>query len=168
MTRRLSIIAVMLIAGLTGCNPYPRYNPEGPTTPEAPQDAITGITSSGFIRFGLILQRYLGRPYKGTSRYIEGLDCSQFTQLVYEQYDKTLLPRTTDKQFEVGVSVPRPRLSFGDLVFFKTTRERVGHVGIYIGYNEFIHASTSYGVIITNMDETYWARRYIGARRVMP
>ena len=66
-----------------------------------------------------------------------------------------------------GTEVARSRLRFGDLVFFHTNRERVSHVGVYVGFNEFIHVSSSNGVTITNLSEKYWAQAYVGARRVL-
>ena len=165
MIRLLSL--TLLIILLAGCAPYPRYREYNPVTPEQKGRSLETITSNNFIRFGLILQKYLGRPYKSTSKYVEGMDCSMFTQTVFREFNKTLLPRTAEEQFTLGRQVPYQRLSFADLVFFETERGKISHVGIYIGHNEFMHASTSRGVIISGMDEEYWSRRYRGARRIL-
>ncbi|MCH9025253.1 MAG: C40 family peptidase, partial [candidate division Zixibacteria bacterium] len=66
-----------------------------------------------------------------------------------------------------GQPVSKSKLRFGDLVFFKTDRKKVSHVGIYMDYDEFMHASSSNGIIITSMKNKYWSKRYIGARRVV-
>ena len=85
-----------------------------------------------------------------------------------DEFNDTQLPRTVSKQYQTGRSVAFQRLRFGDLVFFKTERNRVSHVGIFVGHGRFIHASTSRGVIISDMSDKYWAPKYAGARRVLP
>jgi cell wall-associated NlpC family hydrolase len=96
-----------------------------------------------------------------------GIDCSLFTQEVYREFAKVTLGRTVEDQLREGREVLRNRLLPGDLVFFTTERDRISHVGIYVGFNEFAHASSSEGVVITNMSDSYWAKRYETARRVV-
>ena len=150
-----------------GCTPYPRYRPHADTTPreQRPNDQL--LTTGEFLKLGMILQRSLGRPYRGRSRYEPGIDCSRFTRDAFREYNQTILPPTAAEQFLQGTKVAHPRLKFGDLVFFRTERDRISHVGVFVGYNEFIHASTSRGVIISNLGEKYWSRRYAGARRIL-
>ncbi|MDI7384574.1 bifunctional murein DD-endopeptidase/murein LD-carboxypeptidase [Cronobacter dublinensis] len=95
-----------------------------------------------------------------------GIDCSGFVQRTFREQFGLELPRSTYEQQEMGKSVDRTRLRTGDLVLFhagSTGR----HVGIYIGNNQFVHASTRSGVMISNMDEPYWKKRYNEARRVL-
>jgi cell wall-associated NlpC family hydrolase len=108
--------------------------------------------------------RFLGVPYAfgGTTR--AGFDCSGFVQHVFAMLG-IALPRTADAQYDVGrpaVGGPRP----GDLVFFDTYGG-VSHVGIYIGRGEFVHASSSQGVTVSHLSESYWAARYVGAKRLI-
>ncbi|MBV8197756.1 MAG: C40 family peptidase [Candidatus Eremiobacteraeota bacterium] len=108
--------------------------------------------------------RFLGVPYVfgGTSAY--GFDCSGFVQHVFAMLGISL-PRTADAQYDVGhraVGGPRP----GDLVFFDTYGG-VSHVGIYLGHGEFVHASSSHGVMVSHLAEEYWAARYVGAKRLI-
>jgi len=159
------IVALLLLGG---CTPYPRYRKDPIAKPhEVNTRADAKFLTNDYIRLGLILQSHLGKPYRGRSKWEDGLDCSKFTAEVFEKYNKTILPRTAADQFKVGEQAPRRRLKYGDLVFFRTERSKISHVGVYVGYNEFIHASTSRGVIISNLNEKYWAERYAGARRIL-
>ena len=108
------------------------------------------------------------------ARYVWGasrpgaFDCSGFTMFVMRQFGVSL-PHSSGAQFRMGRSVSRSNLQAGDLVFFSSgTRGVIGHVGLYIGNGRMIHASTpSTGVIVSSINERYFAARYLGARRVM-
>ncbi len=158
---------VILFAGLVGCTSYPRYRTGGPEKPLQNVWTDDELTTNDYVRFGLILQQYLGKPYRGKSIFVRGVDCSLFAREVFEQFDKTELPHTVREQYKMGKEIARSHLAFGDLVFFKTERNKVSHVGIYVGNNRFVHASTSRGVIISSLSEKYWAEKYAGARRVL-
>ncbi len=112
--------------------------------------------------------KYIDTPYKYGGNTQDGIDCSAFTQSVY---DKTLaieLQRSARDQFQEGDVVgDKEDLQFGDLVFFNTRRRvKPGHVGIYIGDHLFAHASSQNGVIISSLDEEYYSKRFMGGRRV--
>ena len=94
-----------------------------------------------------------------------GFDCSGFTRYVYSAAGIDL-PRSADEQYGVGYSISMANLQPGDLVFFSTYDSGISHVGIYIGNHQFINAASD-GVSISDMDSSYWAARYIGAKRVM-
>nr|WP_318380955.1 bifunctional murein DD-endopeptidase/murein LD-carboxypeptidase [uncultured Enterobacter sp.] len=96
----------------------------------------------------------------------KGIDCSGFVQRTFREQFGLELPRSTYEQQEMGKSVSRTSLRTGDLVLFKAGSTG-RHVGIYIGNNQFVHASTSSGVVISSMDEPYWKKRYNEARRVL-
>ena len=107
-----------------------------------------------------------GTPYLLGGNSIEGIDCSAFTQIVFENYFNQTLPRHTTEQLQAGNGIRRSWIRAGDLIFFRTGRNLL-HVGIYIGEGEFLHASRSAGVTVSNVGEKYWATRYLGARRVL-
>ena len=160
-------IAAAVLTTIVGCKPYMRYRPDADVTPlEAPVTSQY-LSTGDYIRLGSILQRDLGRPYKGRSKWETGLDCSTYTREAFQAFNSMQLPRTVEEQFKVGKEIAHSRLKFGDLVFFRTERGEVSHVGVFIGFNQFIHVSTSSGVIISDLSEDYWARRYVGARRVL-
>lgn len=109
---------------------------------------------------------YIGVPYVfgGTSPY--GFDCSGYVQYVFANAGVSL-PRTADVQYEVGTPISTTDLVSGDLVFFSTYTYGASHVGIYLGDNNFIHASSSRGVTIDSLGSSYWSSHYIGARRIL-
>lgn len=113
---------------------------------------------------------FLGVPYRrGGNSAEEGLDCSGFVRLVYEQSVGRLLPRRAVEQAAQTQTIPRAELKPGDLVFFNTLRRAFSHVGIYVGDGKFIHAPRSgSSVRIEDMRAPYWNARFNGARRVMP
>jgi len=172
------ILAILLCCMVQyGCSPHPKFTgdrEESSTEYDRRNvrsergDEFKGTTTRQLLELGRIIQSYLGTPYDGNSDYEEGLDCSRFTGEVYDRYNGTELPRTAREQYSVGRKVKKNSLRYGDLVFFRTDGRKISHVGIYIGFNEFVHASYSSGVIISRIDEKYWKKRFAGARRIIP
>lgn len=111
-------------------------------------------------------QRWAGTPYRigGTSE--RGMDCSGFVKTVFRDTFDLELPRSTQDQVHEGRPIERQELQAGDLVFFRPPG-RYNHVGIYVGDGYFLHASTSQGVIISSLDNSYWQRYYWQSRRAL-
>lgn len=108
---------------------------------------------------------FLGAPYRFGGFSIRGIDCSGLVKKIYQLFDIDL-PRTANEQSRVGMRVARSDLSEGDLLFFNTRRSG-GHVGIYVGNNEFVHAaSRKRGVRVDNLDTPYFNKRFIRAVRL--
>lgn len=108
----------------------------------------------------------VGTPYKWGGATVSGFDCSGFILYIFDKYNLDL-PRTSVSQAEAGVHVDQDDLRLGDLVFFNTSGRGISHAGIYIGNDEFAHASTSRGVRISKLSESYYKNRYVTARRVI-
>jgi cell wall-associated NlpC family hydrolase len=113
------------------------------------------------------VSKLIGIDYDYGGTTTSGFDCSGFTGYVFKKLGISL-PRTSRDMFnwDEGKKVAKDDLRAGDLVFFNTNGSGVSHVGIYVGNNKFAHAA-SRGVTITSLDEGYYAKRYLGARRVM-
>lgn len=110
-----------------------------------------------------------GTAYKYGGRTPEtGLDCSGFVGHVFSEAAGVQLPRSASAISQIGKKIGVQELKPGDLVFFNTLRRAFSHVGIYLGNNQFIHASSSHtgDVMISDMTERYWSKRFNGARRV--
>ncbi len=109
---------------------------------------------------------FLGIPYRWGGSTRRGFDCSGLSMVVFK-LNGLKLPRTSRTQFKSGTPVKRIHLAMGDLVFFATSGgRRVSHVGIYIGNGTFIHApSRGKRVRTESLSKSYYAQRYIGARR---
>lgn len=114
-------------------------------------------------------KQYLGYKYvSGGSTPSTGFDCSGFTSYVYKNFGITL-NRSSKDQIKNGTAVEKSNLQLGDIVVFNgDSNKSIGHVGIYIGNGNFIHASNpSDGVKITALSSSYYNLRYVGARRVI-
>lgn len=117
--------------------------------------------------------RHIGKPYRHGMKGPNAFDCSGFTSYVYKQFGYTISPASRI-QYTDGVKVDRKTLRKGDLVFFtsRSSGRNVGHVGMVVsadnetGSFKFIHASIR-GVKISSSDEAYYAKRYVGARRII-
>lgn len=108
---------------------------------------------------------FIGAPYRFGGSSLKGIDCSSFVQKIYRIFDVSL-PRKASEQSKVGISITRENLTEGDLIFFHTKRS-LGHVGIYIGNNEFVHASSKSKVVrIDNLDTPYYQKRFQRAVRI--
>ena len=176
-----TILLIILIAAILACQPNPRYRagelpPRETENAELSEDSYDlwrarnraqAINSGQLIEMGRVIQGYLGRPYKPATRNDKGLDCSRFTMEVYRKFNGVELPRSSEEQFKTGAGVKRDNLQFGDLVFFRIDGRQISHVGIYIDFREFIHASESTGIIISSLDDDFWRKKFAGARRIL-
>lgn len=126
--------------------------------------------SNGDLRKTLIAMAMKLRdiPYvRGGRDPSTGFDCSGFVRYVFAHAIGLQLPTNSASQFLAGLKVKRGDMQPGDLVFFHTSgRKRISHVGIYIDNGRFIHSpSRGKSVEVSSLDETYWSKRFVGARR---
>jgi cell wall-associated NlpC family hydrolase len=131
------------------------------------------------------IQCYMGTPYSYGGSSLSGIDCSGLVREVYKQAGLNI-PRTVQKQYEKGNEINIDELRFGDIVFFNHAcqcqssfftgifsknffrkKKHPIHSGIYISQGQFVHASSSSGVCISNLKDKTWHRSFIGARRYL-
>lgn len=109
---------------------------------------------------------WIGTPHRLGGMTKQGVDCSGFVGNVYMEVYGISLPRTAQEMSKAVISIPNnSELREGDLVFFNGSKNKVTHVGIYLSNDAFVHASTSKGVIISSLNDKYWAKIfYFGGR----
>jgi len=139
----------------------PKIDPQsgelGGITPELPnQDLVREALAARGIRY----------RWGGASR--GGFDCSGLIRFLYGRVRGIDLPHRASRQARYGQKVARSELREGDLVFFRTRRGRIGHVGIYIGGNRFVHAPNRRKRVKVDTLTGYYSRRYATARRLVP
>jgi len=111
---------------------------------------------------------YRGGHYVRGGSGPRGFDCSGFTRYVFRKVANIDLPHTSSGQFRLGKKVSASDLAPGDLVFFRRGGG-VGHVGVYIGDGQFVHASNpSRGIRVDSINHGSYRRRFVGARRILP
>jgi cell wall-associated NlpC family hydrolase len=140
---------------------------QGMRMQEEPQNEPEPKEQELHDRLIVFAKKLLNIPYRFGGNSIFGIDCSAYVQKVYSLIGINI-PRSARQQFTEGDPVDKSELSIGDLVFFKTYASFPSHVGIYLGNNLFIHASSkSKKVTIDSLDTPYYIKRYIGAKRLI-
>jgi cell wall-associated NlpC family hydrolase len=126
---------------------------------EKPEKSID--TKNSFIN------SWLGVPYKYGGNNKKGIDCSAFTQIFYKKVENKLIPRTALEQYRASFPISKRNMNAGDLIFFDINFSgKIDHVGIYLGKNQFLHASISKGVTISLLSEKYYRKRFVEIRRI--
>jgi len=132
---------------------------------------LIGVTIDRLNNIALLqeIDKWWGTRYCWGGTTEECLDCSAFTQIVLRDVYSVNLPRTAQEQYNAGEKMETPDLKEGDLVFFHTTgrkKKMITHVGVYLQNNKFAHAATSGGVMISDLNEKYWAPKFRGGARL--
>lgn len=167
------LLILLLAAGTAACaakagvpRPFPGAAlPPGAAPPPVvlPAPESAAVPANDLVAMAL---GYRGVPYRNGGSDPAGFDCSGFVQYVFKQTG-TRLPREVREQFKVGHQVEQQDVQPGDLVFFETVARGASHVGLAIGGGEFVHAPSSRGVVrVERLATSYWAQRYVGARRM--
>lgn len=124
-------------------------------------ESLKNISLLGFI------ENWFGTRYRFGGTTKKGIDCSALTGSLLLAVYGFALPRTAHEQYDATEHIDKDSLKEGDLVFFNT-RGGVSHVGLYLENNFFVHASSSQGVTISNLDDQYYSKRFICGGRINP
>jgi cell wall-associated NlpC family hydrolase len=132
-----------------------------------PQES-TPVSQAVRYKLARAARTFLGLPYRwGGMSERRGADCSGLVKMIFAKLHIEL-PRTSRDQIEAGEEVSVDRLETGDLVFFSSGGDTPTHVGVYMGHHQFLHAEKKAGrVIITDLSQPWYAKRFLGARRVV-
>lgn len=142
----------------------PQNNAEADSAKDASPSRGVTQTASDIL---LTAKKYLGVRYVYGGESAKGFDCSGFVQYVFNKHGINL-PRSSSQQATVGVKVSKSEAKPGDLVYFNTQAGKaISHVGIYLGNNQFIHASQNDGITITSLDSSYYKPRLVTIKRVL-
>ncbi|MBD3748896.1 MAG: C40 family peptidase [Sphingobacteriales bacterium] len=126
--------------------------------------AISATSNTKMYQF---IYDWLGTPYRLGGDSKKGIDCSGFAYKLYDKTFNTIIGSNARNIFSRVNPINKSELREGDLVFFKIHSKSISHVGVYIGDNKFAHASTSRGVMISNLDEPYWQRYFYKGGRIL-
>ncbi len=173
-----ALLLTAAMALLVGCASAPRGGPPEGRSAEASSPLPMQVPRTGApvpldLRTDDVLMQamgLIGTPYRfGGTTPERGFDCSGFTSYVFRESVELALPRTAQDQFnQAGSAIEKNALVAGDLVFFRQSRGRVDHVGIYVGEGRFVHAPSRGGrVRIDALSSPHWTRSYSGAKRVL-
>lgn len=166
LLRASIVVAAAAVGGAcasTGAVPRPFPTPGGPEAAPAASQPSVEVDDYALVGSALALR---GVPYRDGGTDPQGFDCSGFTQYVYGLHG-VALPRAVSDQFQIGKAVKTDDVTAGDLLFFTTVAPGPSHVAIAIGSDQFVHAPSSTGVVrVERLSTSYWAARYLGARRV--
>lgn len=167
MKKTLPYIPIILILSLSSCRSV---------TPKLDYKALARAS----VRLGVDINlednhklyleaaKWMGTPYRAGGDSKRGTDCSGMTAQIYKKVYHIKLSRSTDGQKKESNKIPKRKLHEGDLVFFTSSRSgrKVAHVGIYLKEGKFIHASTSRGVIVSQLKEPYYTKHWISGGRI--
>ncbi len=126
--------------------------------------AISATTNTKLYQF---VDEWIGTPYRLGGKTKRGIDCSQFAYELYDKVFNTAIGSNSRNIYTQVDPVKKDHLKPGDLVFFKIRSRNITHVGVFLGDGKFAHASTSRGVMISNLDEAYWKRYYFNGGRLL-
>ncbi len=126
--------------------------------------AVSATSNTKMYQF---IYDWLGTPYRLGGDTKKGIDCSGFAYQLYNKTFNTIIGSNSRNIFSMVDPINKIDLKEGDLVFFKIRSKAISHVGVYIGDNKFAHASSSKGVMISNLQEPYWQRYFYKGGRVL-
>jgi cell wall-associated NlpC family hydrolase len=159
------IACLLFVLVIVACSPAVRFSNRSNSRQN---ELAADIRETGQSRLWQAAQSWLNVPYKFGGLDRNGIDCSALSRILYRDAFGLELPRMARDQMQGGRFVRQPWLKEGDLLFFRDDRgDFQDHVGVFLGNGKFIHASSSRGVIISDLFSAYYQERLISARRYL-
>ena len=174
------VVSALMVAGLSGCGSSRTVTAKragsvgavvtkgkgGGSAGASQRIDVSGSLPAETRRLLEEARRWMGTSYRYGGSTRSGVDCSGLTSQIFVNALQIKLPRSSAQQSEYCRRIDRSELMEGDLVFFRTGSKGVSHVGMYVGDGRIIHSSTSRGVIVSSLDESYYRRTYHSSGRV--
>jgi len=155
-------LALLLTLLFVGCSQTKPHLPQQQKQQQKQKPYKNVITKNLFEEY----KKWEGVAYKFGGASMNGIDCSALVQRLYRDALGIKIPRSTKEQIKLGKYVARNRLREGDIIFFKTGYKSM-HSGIYLQRGNFINASSTHGVTLSNLNNPYWRAHYFQSRRVL-
>ena len=179
LMKKIIFIALFLLT-FVSANPQTAKTNSSTSTPKAEVSDPDNLASQFFSQvMGVAISAtsntkmysfiydWLGTPYRLGGDTKNGVDCSGFAYNLYQKTFNTIIGSNSRNIFSMVNPINKGDLKEGDLVFFKIRSKSISHVGVYIGDNKFAHASSSKGVMISNLQEAYWQRYFYKGGRIL-
>ena len=174
MIKKLLVSTLITLCSLTALNAQTKTketnkleDPDNLASQYFGQVMGVAVDATSNIKLYKFVYDWIGTPYRFGGNTKKGIDCSAFTKAIYEKVFNTTLLRNSRDIFSMVDPLSKDDLKEGDLVFFKIKSSRITHIGIYLGDRRFAHASSSRGVVISNLDEPYYARHFYRGGRIL-
>jgi lipoprotein Spr len=162
-----SLQLVALVALLSSCHSY-RSSYDYSALAKASVKLGVDIDKNDNHELYVESAKWIAVPYRAGGTTKRGVDCSGLSMAIYSNVYRRSLPHSSSEQYTLCRRVPKRRLKEGDLVFFSTDgrRKSVNHVGVYLKNGSFVHASTSFGVMVSKLSEKYYSDNWVYGGRM--
>ena len=174
MIKKLLLSSVLVMCSLLALNAQTKAkesskvaDPDNLASQYFSQVMGVAVDATSNVKLYKFIYEWIGTPYRFGGNTKKGIDCSAFTKAIYDKVFNTTILRNSRDIFSMVNPLPKDELKEGDLVFFKIKSRSITHIGIYLGDSRFAHASSTRGVVISNLNEPYYSRYFYKGGRIL-